>query len=399
MPTVDYDTDMTEYDPQGRLTVGDTTIAISGLGEDEKAYVYKAYGAGYWDDFVVQTSFRVNSSSGDWYGWTCPFWSDYIETKKKQHDDGRDSIFLYVRHSTGTAIQVGLIECDAGTDYADYWNGGAEDTWYYVTIEKNGTAFSCKIFSDAARQNLLDTLNLTLHSDYAFNYMYGFNASNEGWVTYDASGDVGPLHILVSQATPETFGMDAILQKVATPSTFAADLQVLKQLTATLGLDVALKIIGVEVPFAFDMEAMKVAIEQSLGADILIQAAGLESDFAFDLQLMGTLQSGFGIDVKLNAQFRIISKSVDPVKVIRIGAYQTELRVDFHDEFDKAVGDYLVWFFLREPNDSTIHGPYVGSNTKEGSKEYNSVYDWNPDDGLPTGTYDLRAKVFKREML
>jgi hypothetical protein len=83
-----------------------------------------------------------------------------------------------------------------------------------------------------------------------------------------------------------------------------------------------------------------------------------------------------------------------PDAVERTGVHEIELRVDWHDEADLADSGYTVNFYLRDPS-LTVRGPYTGSITKEGSKEYNATYTLDINDAWNLGMYDLKAVVLK----
>jgi len=93
--------------------------------------------------------------------------------------------------------------------------------------------------------------------------------------------------------------------------------------------------------------------------------------------------------------FYIISLVANPQEVERTGIHYTELRCDWHDEADLDGDKYYCKFYVREPDNITIHGPYEGVVTKEGSKEYHATFNLDIVDTWPLGFWDLQVEVFK----
>lgn len=71
-----------------------------------------------------------------------------------------------------------LEEFDSGVQDNDYYVV-SDGTWYYLVIKKASTSLTCKIYSDSARTNLLDTLSLTI-TDKSYRYVFACNTYNDG---------------------------------------------------------------------------------------------------------------------------------------------------------------------------------------------------------------------------
>jgi len=92
--------------------------------------------------------------------------------------------------------------------------------------------------------------------------------------------------------------------------------------------------------------------------------------------------------------FSITSVSTNIPRVIRTGENFVQLRCDWHDETDLSSSDYSCIFWVRDESNN-IYGPFTGSITKEGSKEYYAIFNLDPDEGFLLGYYDIKAEVTK----
>lgn len=175
----DYTT-FTEVDPNSHLTVTAHHLDFDAY-ENEDCYLYKDYGADFFGDFTHKVDVKGSAFDQDWDWGYCWMLSNDI-------DDGGGLL-----EAKKTAVSVCLVRV-AGTtglfliEYYNGWTYGDDDyypitenTWYYLTITKTGTALTCKIYSDSARTILLDTLSRTLQADHKFRYLFGCNNYNTSW--------------------------------------------------------------------------------------------------------------------------------------------------------------------------------------------------------------------------
>ena len=146
---------------------------------NEDTYLYKDRGAGHFTDFAhkVHVKSELTQNWGVGAVWML---SNDLDDIYGLIGASKDAIWVwFYRDANGNRLLC-LYECDGGTCYAVSWTGPATNTWYFLTIEKSGTSLTCKIYSDSARTNLLDTLSLTLHHDYSFRYVFACNTYNVG---------------------------------------------------------------------------------------------------------------------------------------------------------------------------------------------------------------------------
>ena len=176
-------TDYTKVDPNGRFTsVLDYRIEVTGLTQNEDAYIYKDMGQDCFDgDFLAYMEIEFSAmADGDN---TIVFGLANLVDDFNGIDTASGDELAVVLNRTGAAYKIMLYELDAGTLYSDSYTG-ALNTKYYLTIKRDeavgtyGTLY-CYIYSDEARSALFDTLTLTLHtSKKDLRYLYAVQSWN-----------------------------------------------------------------------------------------------------------------------------------------------------------------------------------------------------------------------------
>ncbi len=171
-------TTFTEVDSNNVVTVAANLITVTDAQAQYEFLVYKDRGVDYYDgDFIHYVATQ----------WTDP--NDFINGAfwglSNAADDFADiyaasGYCLYAKYEYIIGPVFWLAEVDGGSRYTDY-TSLTEDTWYYLTIQRDestGTygTLTCKIYSDDARTNLLNTLSLTLHKKADFRYVHAANS-------------------------------------------------------------------------------------------------------------------------------------------------------------------------------------------------------------------------------
>lgn len=156
-------TGYTEVDEFGKITVTASRVSWAAVIRNETSYVWKDYEADHFGDFRVELTVNISDSeAGDA--------SDVIY-----------GVVFAVANATGVTstiylgdtIYVSLIEDGANDDKFRFSlvqrDGGVlqfndDDIvrtigTYYMTIERDGTSITCKIYSDSKRESLLTTLS------------------------------------------------------------------------------------------------------------------------------------------------------------------------------------------------------------------------------------------------
>ncbi|GAI09485.1 unnamed protein product, partial [marine sediment metagenome] len=82
---------------------------------------------------------------------------------------------------------------DGGNPADDHTGPGKVQvgTTYYLTVERSGGSVTCKIFSDAERTVLVDTLSITMFvPERTYRYLFGFSGFDADATYYPTSGYV-----------------------------------------------------------------------------------------------------------------------------------------------------------------------------------------------------------------
>jgi len=183
-------TTYTEVDTANDRIQRNATHVDHAATRNEDTYLYKDYGVNHFTDFEHLVDIRSDFASASGIGvvWML---SNELDDWHGLYD--ADKTILSVRFWAGTP-SICLEEAYAGVGYADTYTCLA-DTWYYLTINKSGTNFTCKIYSDSARTNLLDTLSLTLQADHSLRYIHACNVRNNSASAYLINVDIGNLDL------------------------------------------------------------------------------------------------------------------------------------------------------------------------------------------------------------
>ena len=174
-PTYEDFTTYTEVDPNNYIQK--TANHIDAVLWRNKALtaVYKDGGAGHFQKY--EHKIDVSLASANNYG-VGIFWSTSNSNTTVFCNDNGAIAVAFCRKGTGE-YYMQLVERDAsGNQYSDptpYTLSAS--TYYYLRIQKNGTAMTAKIYSTASLRDAggtpdIDTLSLTLKSDYAHRYLY-----------------------------------------------------------------------------------------------------------------------------------------------------------------------------------------------------------------------------------
>lgn len=168
MPYEDFTT-YTEVEPDDRIQKTATHVDAE-LHRDEDAYLYKDKGAGHFTDFEHKIDVKLVSS--DVAGWG-GVWGLSQNTVDDWKGWATGDIAVLFWTGAGPVYNLKLEERGVGADGYIC----AVNTMYYLTIKKVGTSLTCKIYSDSARTNLLDTLSRTI-TDNSYRYIYACLTTN-----------------------------------------------------------------------------------------------------------------------------------------------------------------------------------------------------------------------------
>jgi len=161
----------TEVDPNSHIAVTSAKASGANLARNETAYVYKDYGVDYFDALDILFECRVESTT-----------------------DASGLGYLGLTNTLGNvlswAVGIKVLIYDVGgvyTIFLEVVGGttdtyvGAADTLYYCRLERaaGNNTVTLKIYSDAARTTLLDTLSVTGAGTDKYRYLYPICSYND----------------------------------------------------------------------------------------------------------------------------------------------------------------------------------------------------------------------------
>jgi len=172
----------TETDPYGHISKTASRVTVTDMGTYGDSRVSKDEGADFFGatfkhdftfsyidyysdigDAVKGTSWAVSNTLDDTYGWDSA-------NNQALH------AMIWGNALPGPALFVRNEESGA----SDYFNYGNYHTLYYTAERTSETAFELRIYSDAARTTLLDTLTLAITTGRRYRYVFAANSYNSG---------------------------------------------------------------------------------------------------------------------------------------------------------------------------------------------------------------------------
>jgi len=194
-------TTYTEVDSNDHIAVTANHIDFDAYA-NEDAYLYDDKGVDYFGDFEHRIDIKPVSYSDNDIQVNVMLLSNDIDDAYGLHFYNKTFIAITVyRIDTGFGNRISLEENYNFTLHKDYC-AASFGTWYYLTVNKAGTDLSCKIYSDSARTTLLDTLNLTLHADHHFRYIFPATTWNFAPYDWHLDIDIENLNLGVAEEAP-----------------------------------------------------------------------------------------------------------------------------------------------------------------------------------------------------
>jgi hypothetical protein len=191
-----------EVDPNGHITASTASINFDGLTRNEEAYVYRDFGAGYFNgDFHHELTIRIDLSPGSDFNSVAYVWGLGNAIGSFVGANHNEWLAVQIFNGTGssTAFQIGIQELSGGTMTAQQNLPGVPQGTYYLSIyrdESEGAhgTLHLDIYTDEARTNLYNSLSIALTANTDFRYLYVLNSNNTGY-TYQISGYVEHLKL------------------------------------------------------------------------------------------------------------------------------------------------------------------------------------------------------------
>jgi len=169
-------TTYTEFDPDGCLTVAPTIITAVDLDRNNTAYLYKDFGidhfnAAWQHELKTTCDYRLLKTAP----WTLAgIWAvaNTIEDQRAWQLATAEAISLYWRHDGSNILLVLRDWKTTHNDNHNYGNARVIFTSYPILERTSETALEARLYSDAARTVLTDTLAIAITSGDRHRYAF-----------------------------------------------------------------------------------------------------------------------------------------------------------------------------------------------------------------------------------
>lgn len=182
-------TTYTEVDPNSHLSATTSRATGTGVRRDESCYLYSDKGAGHFDALDIDFDVEMTTwSSGAGVG-TLGFSNSVANCK------GWGATDPYVLFYYGGGKQTLCLNTSAQSDFMLI----KPATKYYCTLERaaGSDTANLKVYSDALRTTLLDTLTITGVAGVKWRYIYAIASWNAGG-SYEANYYCENINIVVA---------------------------------------------------------------------------------------------------------------------------------------------------------------------------------------------------------
>jgi len=204
-PTYEDFTTYTEVDPNSHIGLVGTNHVDFQAWMNEDAYLYKDKGV---DHFGTSWEHKIDVKYvSQLTSHAAALWmlSNDIDDLYGLYSAGKPAILVYAFY-TGSASVMSIREYYQGVAYESSWFTMTAGTMYYLTVKRDGTAVTCKIYSDSARTNLLATLSLTLHGGQpSHRYVWVADEYNNGQARW---GDFDIENLDLQEAAGQSYTVD-----------------------------------------------------------------------------------------------------------------------------------------------------------------------------------------------
>ena len=195
-------TTYTENDGSGVLTETASKVTVSNARRDGGAYLYKDYGASFFDALNIDFEFQIGASTlaGSVAGTGLS-----VSTVGTMTAFGASDFGTYFNYESGLGYRGGLFRGNfAASSLTGYVLSA--DTTYYANISRapGGDTITMSIFSNAARTTHVTGSPLSLSgfgTSTKYRYSYGWNrnflgGSNEAWYGFVQNMNYKPFGLL-----------------------------------------------------------------------------------------------------------------------------------------------------------------------------------------------------------
>jgi len=175
--------DLTTYTQVGSLTV--TAAKVSGyFGGDVDRYLYKDFGVNHFDGISLNFEGLIEDSG--LYGYTGSInmgFADQLDDAYNWPSGDISHIRVYFHRYGGYEPGTYWISIENHDDSWSYDSCSIDpDTVYYLTLTRlpGGDTATLKVYTDAARTSLYDTLSISSLGTEKWRYFYAASSFNDG---------------------------------------------------------------------------------------------------------------------------------------------------------------------------------------------------------------------------
>jgi len=178
-------TTYTVVEPDTIFTVTASKSAFADMDRDIDAYLWKDYGAGYFGDFGhrLEIKFTAAVHASTWWCWLIT----------NAVDDGYNANGIKLMPSYSSTEKKYRIDAREGAEYGTLIDNTGYifslNTVYYLTVEREGTTFTCYIRSGSHEGTLVDTITGTCGTT-TYQYIEVTASHNTASSNYDSDGYV-----------------------------------------------------------------------------------------------------------------------------------------------------------------------------------------------------------------
>lgn len=196
MPLEDFTT-YTELDAggdPGNLVVTQNKIDANGITKDEDSRVFADKGAAHFGatfEHKVKTVWQAVPGDG-WPFAACWALSNVVEDAGYWNTNNSQAVLV---EWSGDAVQKYTMLRDEEDGEQDFYTNSGYLTRYLTIQRTSETALECRIYSDAVRETLVDTLVVSLTNGRRYQYVFGFNSSDTNQAARVISIDVEDLDL------------------------------------------------------------------------------------------------------------------------------------------------------------------------------------------------------------
>lgn len=168
-------TEWIESDIPNRLSQTDLRSTFTNLARsDSDVYLYRDFGIDYFIDFSHNFVLRINAITQTARLWRAAAWTMATGLGDFQvlRNNNDEAITLHIDNpNIANKFYIELRECINGAMWFTNMNNLDVGVTYFITVMRVGTNFTCQVYSDSARLNLIESKSLILQAAYSYQYL------------------------------------------------------------------------------------------------------------------------------------------------------------------------------------------------------------------------------------